>query len=85
MAVKHIKGNIFNTRCQTIVNTVNCFGVMGKGIAFVHRLRYPKMYEEYKDYCNKKLIKIKNHLNLQFIFPYFLIILSNTDIKKLFI
>ena len=57
MEVKHIKGNIFNSKCQTLVNTVNCVGVMGKGIALVHRLRYPKMYEEYKDYCNKKLIK----------------------------
>ena len=44
MAVKHIRGNIFNTKCQTIVNTVNCVGVMGKGIALVHKLRYPQMY-----------------------------------------
>ena len=26
-----INGNIFNTKAQTIVNTVNCVGVMGKG------------------------------------------------------
>jgi len=58
MAIKHIKGNIFNSKCQTIVNTVNCVGVMGKGIAFVYRLRYPKMYEEYKEHCKNKLIKI---------------------------
>ena len=57
MALKHIKGNIFNTKCQTIVNTVNCVGVMGKGIALVHKLRYPKMYLEYKDHCTNKLIK----------------------------
>jgi hypothetical protein len=31
---------------------------MGKGIAFVHRLRYPKMYEEYKEHCKQKLIRI---------------------------
>lgn len=57
MAIKHIKGNIFNSKCQTIVNTVNCVGVMGKGIALVHKLRYPKMYEEYKEHCKNKLIK----------------------------
>ena len=28
-----VRGNIFNTKAQTIVNTVNCVGVMGKGIA----------------------------------------------------
>lgn len=57
MAIKQINGNIFNSKCQTIVNTVNCVGVMGKGIALVHKLRYPKMYEEYKKHCKNKLIK----------------------------
>jgi O-acetyl-ADP-ribose deacetylase (regulator of RNase III) len=57
MAIKQINGNIFNSKCQTIVNTVNCVGVMGKGIALVHKLRYPKMYEEYKQHCINKLIK----------------------------
>lgn len=58
MAVNHIKGNIFNTKCQTIVNTVNCVGVMGRGIALVYKLRYPHMFEEYKEHCENKLIKI---------------------------
>lgn len=57
MAIKQVNGNIFNSKCQTIVNTVNCVGVMGKGIALVHKLRYPKMYEEYKHHCKNKLIK----------------------------
>lgn len=57
MSIKHIKGNIFNTKCQTIVNTVNCVGVMGKGIAQVHKLRNPEMYLEYKEHCRDKLIK----------------------------
>ena len=58
MPITHIKGNIFNTKCQTIVNTVNCVGVMGKGIALVHKLRYPQMYLEYKVHCKEKLIRI---------------------------
>ncbi len=57
MAIKHIKGNIFNSKCQTIVNTVNCVGVMGKGIALVYKLRYPNMYAEYKEHCKKKLLR----------------------------
>lgn len=52
------KGNIFNTKMQTIVNTVNCVGVMGKGIALVFRLRYPDMFEKYKELCQAKLIAI---------------------------
>lgn len=56
MAIKYIKGNIFNSKCQTIVNTVNCVGVIGKGIGLVHKLRYPQMHMEYKELCKRKLI-----------------------------
>lgn len=52
------KGNIFTTKCQTIVNTINCVGVMGAGIAYECRLRYPKMYERYIELCNSKKINI---------------------------
>jgi len=58
MPIKFINGNIFNTKAQTIVNTVNCVGVMGKGIALVFKLRYPQMYELYQQYCKDKLIGI---------------------------
>ncbi|MBA6390484.1 macro domain-containing protein [Colwellia sp. BRX10-3] len=48
----HIKtGNIFSTQCQTIVNTVNCVGVMGAGIALEFKLRYPKMFSLYQGHC----------------------------------
>ena len=53
-----INGNIFNTESQTIVNTVNCVGVMGKGIALVFKLRYPVMFEQYQEYCKQKLIAV---------------------------
>jgi len=51
-------GNIFTTKCQTIVNTINCVGVMGAGIAFEFRLRDKKMYKKYKDLCEQKHINI---------------------------
>jgi O-acetyl-ADP-ribose deacetylase (regulator of RNase III) len=50
--------NIFDTKCQTIVNTVNCVGVMGKGIALEMKNRYPEMFDKYKSFCDKKLIEI---------------------------
>ncbi len=58
MSLKYISGNIYNSKCQTLVNTVNCVGVMGKGIALVHKLRYPQMYLEYKEHCKNKLIRL---------------------------
>ena len=45
------KGNIFTTQCETIVNTVNCVGVMGAGIAYEFKFRYPEMFSKYKSYC----------------------------------
>lgn len=48
---KIITGNIFTSNCQTLVNTVNCVGVMGAGLALECRLRYPDMYEKYVRYC----------------------------------
>lgn len=53
-----ISGNIFTSNCQTIVNTVNCVGVMGAGIALECRLRYPAMYQQYADLCNDNKIDI---------------------------
>lgn len=54
------KGNIFTTQCQTIVNTVNCVGVMGAGIALEFKLRYPEMFNKYKNFCDDDLINIGN-------------------------
>lgn len=50
------EGSIFNTTCQTIVNPVNCVGVMGKGLALTFKVICPKMFELYQDYCKKGLL-----------------------------
>ena len=57
MAYKELKGNIFNTKAMAIVNTVNCIGAMGKGIALEYKLRYPEMFKEYQKICEKHLLK----------------------------
>lgn len=53
-----VTGDIFQSNTQTIVNTVNCVGAMGKGIALEYKKRYPKMYVQYKELCNQKLIDV---------------------------
>lgn len=58
MNVTVIAGNIFTSKCQTIVNTINCVGVMGAGIALECRLRYPDMYHKYIGLCENKTIDI---------------------------
>jgi len=56
--VKILRGNIFNSKMMTIVNTVNCVGHMGAGIALEFKRRYPEMYSEYKEMCFNKTLKI---------------------------
>ena len=51
-------GNLFESQCQTLVNTVNCVGVMGKGIALEFKKLYPKMFELYRTYCKQGLLEI---------------------------
>ncbi len=51
-----INGNVFDSKLQTIVNTVNCEGVMGKGIALEYKKRYPSMFDSYKKACQKQLL-----------------------------
>ena len=55
-----ITGNIFTSQCQTMVNTVNCVGVMGAGIALEFKLRLPEMFDQYIHHCRAGLIDIGN-------------------------
>jgi O-acetyl-ADP-ribose deacetylase (regulator of RNase III) len=57
LTVEYIKGNIFTSRVEVLVNPVNCVGVMGAGLALEFRLRYPEMYSKYREICNKNLLK----------------------------
>ena len=51
-------GDIFSSSSQTLVNTVNCLGVMGKGLALQFKKRYPDMFDAYVDICNRELLSI---------------------------
>ena len=44
-------GDLLRSPAQTLVNTVNCVGVMGKGIALDFRRAYPAMFEHYARRC----------------------------------
>ena len=50
-------GNIFESSCSTIVNIVNCVGVMGKGIALEFKKKYPEMFMEYVLKCDRGQVK----------------------------
>ena len=44
-------GDLFNADAQTLVNTVNTVGVMGKGIALGFKKRFPAMLRDYERRC----------------------------------
>lgn len=50
-------GNLFESQAKTLVNTINCVGVMGKGIALDFKKRYPDMYDEYVSMCSSGIIR----------------------------
>lgn len=51
-------GDIFSTKCEAIVNPVNCVGVMGKGLALQFKNKFPNMYKDYVEKCRNNQVKI---------------------------
>ncbi|MEP7457513.1 macro domain-containing protein [Phyllobacterium sp. SB3] len=57
MSVIFKQGDMFAERADAIVNTVNCVGVMGKGVALEFKNRWPGNYEKYKNLCASKSLR----------------------------
>ena len=49
--VKVVEGDILESKAQTLVNTVNCVGVMGKGVALAFKKHFPEMFKDYVQRC----------------------------------
>lgn len=47
-------GDIFKEDAEAIVNTVNCVGVMGRGIALQFKKRFPENFKVYAAACKHK-------------------------------
>lgn len=52
--IRVLIGDIFQSNAQTLVNTVNCVGVMGKGVALEFKKRWPKLMQDYEKKCAAK-------------------------------
>lgn len=55
--ITYCSGNLLDSTAQTLVNTVNCVGVMGRGIALEFKRRYPEMYRDYARQCERGLVR----------------------------
>lgn len=56
--IQYVKGNLFESVAEALVNTVNTVGVMGKGIALQFREAFPINYKVYRKACQNKELNI---------------------------
>ena len=69
-----LEKTVFDSQAQTIVNPVNCVGVMGKGLALAVKNRYPEVFDKYVIACESgkmgigklQLVKAKDRWILNF-------------------
>jgi O-acetyl-ADP-ribose deacetylase (regulator of RNase III) len=51
------QGNLLEEKTEALVNTVNCVGVMGKGIALQFKQAFPNNFQQYKKACEAKEVQ----------------------------
>lgn len=54
--IEYVKGDFFDYKANIRINTVNCVGVMGAGVALEFKTRYPEMFKAYVEVCKRKEI-----------------------------
>ncbi|MDA2918476.1 macro domain-containing protein [Desulfobacterota bacterium AH_259_B03_O07] len=83
MANKRVRvliGDIFKSSAQTLVNTVNTVGVMGKGLALEFKKRFPDMYKDYVERCKKGEVRLgRPYLYKKLITPWILLFPTKQD------
>lgn len=51
-------GDLLKSQAESLVNTVNCEGYMGKGIAYQFKLQYPENNKDYVKACKSGNLKV---------------------------
>lgn len=51
--IHYIKGDIFKQDVDIVGHQTNCLGIMGGGIAWTVRAKYPTVYQEYAALCKQ--------------------------------
>lgn len=55
--INFVVGNLLESDAFALVNTVNCEGYMGKGIAYQFKMRFPEMNAEYMKQCKSHKLR----------------------------
>lgn len=62
-------GDLFESEAQTLTNTVNTVGVMGKGIALGFKQRFADMYKDYVRRCEQGEVRLGYPYLYKTLFP----------------
>ena len=52
------KGDLLQSGAEAVINTVNCVGVMGKGIALQFKQAFPRNYDAYRRACDAGEVRL---------------------------
>ena len=55
--IEFVSGNFFDYEADIRINTVNCVGIMGAGVALMFKNKFPEMFAEYFDACKKNEVE----------------------------
>jgi len=55
--IKFVGGDFFDYDADIRINTVNCVGVMGAGVALLFKNKYPNMFDEYFRACERNEVE----------------------------
>ncbi|WP_317382561.1 macro domain-containing protein [Megasphaera stantonii] len=55
--IEYKHGDLLQCDAEALVNTINCVGTMGKGIALAFKNKFPDNFKAYKIACDKKEIR----------------------------
>jgi O-acetyl-ADP-ribose deacetylase (regulator of RNase III) len=58
MVIKYVVGNLLESKAEVLVNTVNCEGYMGKGIAYQFKQAFPDNNRSYVAACSSGSLRV---------------------------
>ena len=55
--IEYVTGDILASDAEALVNTVNCVGIMGRGIALQFKNAFPENYKAYAKACDREQVQ----------------------------
>ena len=56
--IQYVAGNLLQANVEALINTVNCVGIMGKGIALQFKQAFPANFDAYAKACQQQQVQV---------------------------